>query len=230
MTLPWFDLMEGDCYALFAEIDDASIDAIVTDPPYGMDFQSNWSKSGPRHAAIVGDASVDGAWVSEAYRVLRDGGALISFCDWRTSCDWRRHIENAGFQVKSQVIWDRMHHGMGDLKGAFAPQHDVIWYATKGRRVFVNGRPKSVIRVQRPSPGDDNGHPTCKPVDLMAQLIKAIDDGKTSTIMDPFIGSGSTGVAAMQLGLNFIGSEIVSDYLDTAEERIANAKQEAQRG
>lgn len=225
----WADLMLGDCLSCMAELESGSVDAIVTDPPYGMGFQSNRSKKGPRHAKIASDENVDARWISEAFRILRDGGCLLSFCDWRTSCEWRYHIELAGFKLKSQVIWDRMHHGMGDLSGAFAPQHDVIWYATKGRRVFVNGRPKSVIAVKRPSPSDDNGHPTCKPVSLMEYLIKAVDDGHTRTILDPFLGSGSTGVAAINLGINVIGCEIDEKYMSIAEGRIRDAKQKIQR-
>lgn len=225
----WADLMLGDCLNCMHELEDGSVDAVVTDPPYGMGFQSNWSKKGPRHDKIASDDSIDARWVSGAFRVLREGGCLLSFCDWRTSCDWRRHIEEAGFSVKSQVIWNRMHHGMGDLTGAFAPQHDVIWYATKGRRLFVNGRPKSIISSKRPSPSEDNGHPTCKPVGLMEDLIRAVDDGNTRTILDPFLGSGSTGVAAINLGMNLIGCEIDEKYMDIAEERIRGAKQKIQR-
>lgn len=229
MTDVWADLMLGDCLECMAEIESGSVDLVLTDPPYGMGFQSNRSKKGPRHAKIASDDAVDARWLNEAFRVLRDGGGLVSFCDWRTSCEWRAHIESEGFVLKSQVIWDRMHHGMGDLSGAFAPQHDVIWYATKGRRTFVSGRPKSIIAAKRPSPSEDNGHPTCKPVALMEELIRAVDDGQTKVVLDPFLGSGSTGVAAMRLGVNLIGCEIDEGYMSIAEERIRNAKQEAQR-
>ena len=139
------NLMQGDCLELMKTIPDGSIDMVLTDPPYGMNFQSNRSKSGPRYDKIKQDDKVDPRWIAESFRVLKVGGGFASFCDWRTSCVWREQIEDAGFTLKSQVIWNRLHHGMGDLKGAFAPMHDVIWYASKGRRVFSNGRPKSVI-------------------------------------------------------------------------------------
>jgi len=142
-------LIHGDCLGAMKDIPDGSVDCVVTDPPYGMGFQSNRAKSGPRHKKIAGDDAIDARFLSEIERVLKVGGGLLTFCDWKTSCDWRRSIEEVGLIIKSQVIWDRLHHGMGDLKGAFAPQHDVIWYATKGRRVFVHGRPKSVIAHRR---------------------------------------------------------------------------------
>ena len=218
----------GDCLDVMQGIPDGSVDMVMTDPPYGMNFQSNWSKNGPRHKKIEGDSAADFRWLQDAFRLLKpDGGSLISFCDWNTSHRWREEIERAGFVIKSQVIWDRLHHGMGDLKGAFAPQHDIVWYATKGRRIFVNGRPKSVMRHKRPSPADDHGHPTCKPVALMEELIRATDDGSGSVVLDPFLGSGTTGVAAANTGRRFIGIERDPDYFTVAQARIQKAQADA---
>ena len=218
----------GDCLDVMQGIPDGSVDMVMTDPPYGMNFQSNWSKNGPRHKKIEGDSAADFRWLQDAFRLLKpDGGGLISFCDWNTSHRWREEIERAGFVIKSQVIWDRLHHGMGDLKGAFAPQHDIVWYATKGRRIFVNGRPKSVMRHKRPSPADDHGHPTCKPVALMEELIRATDDGSGSVVLDPFLGSGTTGVAAANTGRRFIGIERDPDYFTVAQARIQKAQADA---
>ena len=218
----------GDCLDVMQGIPDGSVDMVMTDPPYGMNFQSNRSKNGPRHKKIEGDSAADFRWLQDAFRLLKpDGGGLISFCDWNTSHRWREEIERAGFVIKSQVIWDRLHHGMGDLKGAFAPQHDIVWYATKGRRIFVNGRPKSVMRHKRPSPADDHGHPTCKPVALMEELIRATDDGSGSVVLDPFLGSGTTGVAAANTGRRFIGIERDPDYFTVAQARIQKAQADA---
>lgn len=217
-------LMQGDCLKLMATIPDKSVDMVLTDPPYGMGFQSNRSKGGPRYDKIKQDDKVDSRWIAEAFRVLKVGGGIVSFCDWRTSGVWREQIEAAGFNLKSQVIWNRLHHGMGDLKGAFAPMHDIIWYASKGRRVFANGRPKSVIECKRPSPSDDYGHPTCKPVALMAKLIESTSDGSNGIILDPFMGSGSTGVAVKNLNRNFIGIEVDETYFNIAKERINAVK------
>jgi len=215
------NLMLGDCLERMSEIPDGSVDMVLTDPPYGMGFQSNRSKQGPRHKKIVGDDNLNADFIYDCYHKLSEGGGLIAFCNWETSCQWLWHIKNAGFKVKSQVIWDRMHHGMGDLKGAFAPRHDVIWYATKGRRVFKNGRPKSVKSHQRPSPTQDFSHPTCKPLGLIEELL--VDTDSTSgnnSILDPFMGSGTTGVAAKKLGRDFIGIELDPEYFEIARKRI----------
>jgi len=101
--------------------------------------------------------------------------------------------------------------------------HDVVWYAVKGRRIFKNGRPKSVYEAKRPSPSEDHGHPTCKPVGLIESLIRDTDDGSNGAILDCFMGSGTTGVAAMNLGRKFIGIELDDKYFAIAEERIKQA-------
>jgi site-specific DNA-methyltransferase (adenine-specific) len=114
---------------------------------------------------------------------------------------------------------------MGDLKSAFAPQHDVIWFATKGKFKFPGNRPKSVISIQRIA-GEKLVHPNEKPVALMEQLISAITP-QGGTILDPFMGSGSTGVAATKLGFKFIGCEMNSEYVEIAKKRIEAASNQA---
>lgn len=213
-------LILGDCLEKMATLDAGSVDLVLTDPPYGMNFQSNRSIHGPRHRKIEGDESIDPRWLTEAFRLIRIGGGLLFFCDWRTSGDWRNHAEDAGFTIKSQVVWNRLHHGMGDLTGAFAPMHDIIWYATKGRRTFVNGRPKSVYEHKRPSPNQDFGHPTCKPVSLIVDLLRAVDDGSDGAVLDPFLGSGTTGVACANTGRKFIGIERDPAYFAVACKRL----------
>ena len=173
---------------------------------------------------LHGDSFVDSSWIKPCYDVLSSNGALVTFCDWKTSNQWKDAIELAGFTVVSQVIWNRVHHGMGDLTGAFAPMHDIVWYATKGRRVFKNGRPKSVITDKRPSSNENYDHPTCKPVSLMKGLIHSICVGSDLPIFDPFMGSGSTAVASVELGRKFIGVEIDPHYYNTAKCRVVEAE------
>ena len=213
-------LLFGDCLERMKELEKGSIDCFVTDPPYGMSFVSNRAKDGPRHQKISNDETPFTDWIKPAYDLLKDGGGVISFCDWNTSHIWREAFEDAGFTIKNQLIWDRLHHGTGDLKGSFAPQHDVIWYATKGRRIFANGRGTTVFAHKRPSPSEDHGHPTCKPVKLMKELIYGIDDGSDGIIVDPFLGSGSTGKAAQELGRKFIGIEMDENYFNISKNRL----------
>lgn len=124
----------------------------------------------------------------------------------------------AGLRVKSQVIWDREAHGMGDLNGSFAPQHDVIWFASKDGFAFAGMRPKSVIRSMRLG-GEELVHPNEKPVDLMEQLIEPLTSAG-DLVCDPFLGSGSAGRAAVRLGRRFVGMDTDPNHFATARDRI----------
>jgi site-specific DNA-methyltransferase (adenine-specific) len=212
----------GDCLAILPSLPSGSVDAIVTDPPYGMNYQSAWrTDSSARKPKIVNDERPFIWWLYEAYRIAKDGGALVCFCEWRHQEVFKAAIATAGFTIKSQVIWDREWHGMGDLKASFAPQHDVIWFAVKGAFSFPGKRPRSVVRCQRIA-ADELVHPTEKPVELMRQLVRAVAP-PGGIILDPFAGSGSTGLAAMLEGMSFVGVEKDETYAATASGRLSTA-------
>jgi site-specific DNA-methyltransferase (adenine-specific) len=108
------------------------------------------------------------------------------------------------------------------LNAQYAPCHDVAWFATKGKFSFPNGRPKSVYRIDR-LPANELLHPTQKPLALMQVIVNDLTR-PGDTIFDPFMGSGTTGVACVKTGRNFIGCEIDPGYFAIAEKRIAEAQ------
>ena len=218
------ELHLGDCLEVMKSIPDKSVDAVITDPPYGIDYQSARRTDTERKPKIENDKRPFIWWLHDAFRITKDGGALLCFCDWRYQDLWKLVIEVAGWNIKSHVIWDRDWHGLGNLNSQFAPQHDIIWFATKGKFAFQNGRPKDVIRSRR-LPAEDLVHPNEKPKELMGTLTKAVTISG-ATVFDPFLGSGTTGVACVQTGRNFIGIEICEDYFKIAQKRIADAQQQ----
>lgn len=130
-------------------------------------------------------------------------------------------MEIAGFSVKSVLVWDREIHGMGDLKGNFAPRYDTCIFATKGRYLLPGKRPVDVIRSQRLN-GADLVHPNEKPVDLLRQLVEATTV-PGALILDPFSGSGSTLAAAASTGRQYIGVELDAEYHAIAQRRALDA-------
>lgn len=218
MEKPW-KLVFGDCLTGMRDLETGSADSVVTDPPYGIDYQSARRTDKTKRLEKIANDGKPFVWfLPEAYRVLRDGGCLVCFCRWDVQEAFRQAIEWAGFEVKSQVIWDRGAHGMGDLKAAFAPQHDVIWFAVKGKFAFPGQRPPSVVPTMRLG-GEALLHPNQKPVELMSYLIRSVTP-PGGLVVEPFAGSGSTMVAAVRDGYRVVGYELDETHYKTALGRL----------
>ena len=191
---------------------DESVNAIITDPPYGINYVSQTG------ARINNDKAPFIWFLYDAFRVLKSGGTLLCFTRWDVEQTFIDAIELAGFRVKSEVIWDKVYHGMGDTKAAFAPAHENIVFAIKGKYSFPGGRPKDLVTFSKLGSAQMI-HPTEKPVGLIANLITAVTK-PDDLILDPFAGSGSTLVAAKKSGRRFIGVELDDEYYEKARRRI----------
>lgn len=208
-------LVKGDCLTVLRGLPGECIHAVIADPPYGISYQSKHSR---RFDVLVNDARPFYWWLFDAHRILRDGGILLCFCRGDVQAAFRDAIIHAGLHVRSQVIWDRVQHGAGDCASTFAPQHDVIWFASKGRFKFPNGRPRSVLRYPKVY-SRNLVHPTQKPVSLLRQLVEKTTR-PDQLVLDPTAGSGSLGVACLQAGRRFIGIELDARYAQTARRRL----------
>ena len=211
-------LMQGDCLERMKEIPDCSVDMILTDPPYGMEFQSNYRKE--RHDKIKNDSSLEWLddFISESYRIAAPNTAHYFFCSFHNIDKFKQAIEKR-FKVKNCLIWEKNNTSMGDLKGDFAPKVEFVIFAHKGRRLINGKRDPNIFKFKRTR---NELHPTEKPVDMMEYLIeKFSDDGHI--ICDPFMGSGTTGVAAKNLSRKFIGIEMDENYFNIAKKRIEAA-------
>ena len=216
-----WEILQGDCLEVINKIEPESIDACITDPPYGIDYQSAWRIDKSQWKPKIKNDKLPFIWfLYGAFKAVKEGGSLICFCRWDVQDAFKSAIEWSGFSVESQVIWDRGVHGMGDLKGSFAPRHDVIWFAVKGKFQFSGDRPMSVIKSKRVDP-DKMLHPNEKPVGLMSYLVDAVTP-RGGLVLDPFAGSGTTLLASEQMGRDSIGIEISEEYCETIKRRMAN--------
>lgn len=196
-----------------------SVDAIITDPPYGINYVSQTG------ARIQNDKSPFIWFLYDAFRVLRSGesgrGSLVCFTRWDVQQAFIDAMKLAGFQVKSEVIWDKVVGGQGDTKAQFSPSHENIIFAVKGRFSFPGRRPRDLITFQKIN-SSHMVHPTEKPVSLLANLITSVTK-PGDLILDPFAGSGSTLVAAKKTGRRFVGVELDDGYCQIARRRIEEA-------
>ena len=210
------DLIKGDCFILNNEIPDESIDLIVTDPPYGMSFQSGARKQKERK--IANDDNIDWIpeWINQQYRVLKNNSHAYIFCSWHKADHFKIEIEKAGFLIKNILIWEKPGVGMGDLTGGYGGGYEMIIFAHKGRRELTGKRTSDVIKV--PRTGTSN-HPTEKPVNLMQFLIEK-SSNKGDLVLDNFFGSGATAIACHNTGRRFLGHEIDEERFNSADKRV----------
>ena len=195
------ELWLGDCREVTAQI--GEFDVVATDPPYGMAFRSN--HRAVRHSAIDNDKTPELLqWACE----LSPRHSSYIFCRWDNLQDVPK--------PRSLVTWVKNNWSMGDLNHEHARQTEVALFFPGPAHRFPSGRPQDVIFA--PRTGNDN-HPTEKPV----QLMRAVLEWTEGLVFDPFMGSGTTGVAAVELGRPFVGVELDPAHFDTACRRINDA-------
>lgn len=211
-------IVHGDCLTFLRKVPDDYIDAVVTDPPYGISFSSSYNTREEKLPVIANDERPFVWWLYDAARVMKEGAPLVCFCRWDVQEAFRLAIGWAGLNVISQLVWNRGIHGMGDLTGAPGPQHDVMWLASKGKYKLPGGRPTTIYTHKRVD-GDKQVHPTEKPVPLMEHLIKDYTR-PGDLILEPFGGSGSTGVAAWNTGRKCIMTELSDTFVAVQRKRL----------
>jgi site-specific DNA-methyltransferase (adenine-specific) len=220
-------LVCGDAIQVLEGLDDGTIDIVITDPPYGIDYKSNRSKFSD-HITKTGVAN-DGpeealALLDETCRILvnktKADAHLYFFAGWQTEPEFRQIIKQY-FDIKAVLYWDKGNHGSGDLE-SWGIQTESIIYATKGNR-GVNKRRGNVISVSRMSPVNMIT-PTQKPVEVIRQLLD-VSAHKADTVCDPFMGSGATIKAVKDFGgLHYIGIELDKLVFEKAKAFIGDGE------
>ena len=219
-----YKLYQGDCLEIMGGIKDKSVDLIVTDPPYLMDYQSNRRKKEDRFDKIKNDKGnymLIQDYLEECHRIMKDNTAIYCFCSWHNIDFFKNEFEKH-FKLKNILVWNKNNHGTGDLKGSYAPKHEFILFGHKGRTLLREKRIADVIDCPKIS-SNKLTHPTEKPQDLLEIFIKQSSD-VGSIIFDGFMGTGSCGIAAKKLNRNFIGIELDEKYFNIAKDRIENIK------
>ncbi len=223
MTLPtpYYDhggitIYHGDCREILPLL--PKVDLVLTDPPYGVGYKTAWRSCSDALCVPVANDS-DLSVVAEAWPMAIC--ALRENRHWYAFASPRRIAEaSAIFGEKQVLAWDKGDRGtVGDLTCGFGEAWEAVFYGMKGRRPLNGKRPRTVIRCDW-SGTMDPVHPTVKPVSLLAQMV-AWSTSSGETILDPFMGSGTTLRAAKDLGREAIGIEIEEKYCEIAAKRLA---------
>lgn len=237
-------LYHGDCLEVLRHLPDGSVDAVVTDPPYssGGAFRAdrvnfttdekytNQQFQGAR-PNFSGDNMDQRAWSSWCYewlsacrRVSSPGAHLCCFTDWRQLPTLVDVIQWAGWVWRGVLVWDKTEAAKAPHIGYFGYQAEFVAWATNGK---VGRRPNLANGGEGRMPGvfrqavsaSDKFHQTGKPTPVMEWLVRSCPPG--GTVLDPFAGSGTTGVACKRKGRNCILVEREQAYCDIAVRRLS---------
>ena len=215
-------LYNGDCLEVMKEIPTGSVDAIITDPPYNIAQDNNFK--------TMGRAGIDfGEWdkgfdlfsyIDEVFRLLKKGGSFVVFNDWKNLGDISKYAESLGFITKDMIRLEKSNPMPRNRDRRYITDYEcAVWFVKPKAKWVFNRQSDTYERPKFVSSIEKGLHPTQKPVALMEWLIK-IHSNKGDTILDPFMGSGTTGLACKNLGRKFIGIEQDEKYFKIAQERI----------
>ena len=206
-----------DCLEGMKQMEDKSVDLIVTDPPYNINLKPQRGLT----ASILNDNMGKVEFKNflrkvfeQIKRVLKDNSFLIIFISWSTIPLFREVLDSM-FTLKSMPIWVKNNFGIGYYT---RPQYEPCF-------LYMKGEPKSLKKpvsdVWKFNKVLAPIHSCEKPIKLMNFIVKTFSINKDDLILDPFMGSGTTAVACKQLGRNFIGFEISQKYVDIANKRLS---------
>lgn len=219
-----YQLFQGDAVEWLRSLPSDSVDLVVTDPPY---------ESLEKHRAIGTttrlkvSAASSNAWFrifpntrfpelfAEVHRVLRRHSHFYLVCDSETAFIAKPEAEKAGFRFWKPLVWDKVSIGMGYH---YRARYEFVLFFEKGKRRLKDLGVPDIITAPRVR----SGYPAEKPVALSEVLIRQSTE-ENAIVIDPFMGSASTGVAALNLGRRFAGNDIATESLELARRRLAEA-------
>lgn len=215
-------LSQSDAVAFLRAVPDASVDLVVTDPPYeslekhravGTTTRLTHSKASSNDWFTVFPNARFEELFRETYRVLKRNTHFYLFCDQETAFVAKPIAERAGFRFWKPLIWHKLALGMGYH---YRSTYEMILFFEKGKRKLADLGVSDVIAEKR----IHKGYPTEKPVRVNEVLISQ-SSVAGEIVVDPFMGTGSAGLAAVRLGRSFWGNDISDKAIAIATERLA---------
>jgi len=226
----------GDCLEVMRDMPDASVDLVITSPPYNL-------RNTTGHALLSGSNKWNGlqhgyshyddcmpheeyvrwqrACLHEMLRLLKDDGAIFYNHKWRVQGGLMQDRQDivGGFPIRQTIIWQRA-GGMNFNDRFFLPTYEVIYLIAKPNFKLIP-KANGVGDVWRFNQDLNNPHPAPFPVALPERIIGSTN---AEIVLDPFMGSGTTAVAAKKLKRQYIGIELSPDYCKMAEARVQNTQ------
>ncbi len=226
-----YKLYHGDCLEVMNELLNLGVtfDSVITDPPYNISRENNFKTMG-RAGIDFGEWDKDfdlTSWIKSCEPLLKKGGNIVIFNDWKNMSYIVNALEINGFEIKDLIRWKKTNPMPRNRDRRFITDYEVaVWAVKKGGKWTFNRlsdtyeRPEIVCGITSKREKVNGGHPTQKPIEVMEWIIHRLSN-EGDLILDPFMGIGSTGVACMNTNRKFIGIELDEKYFDISKERIA---------
>lgn len=213
----------GDCLEVLKTIDAKSIDAVVTDPPFftpATHYQSRvkWQRKWADMMVLV---HWWGLICDALLKVTKENGHVLAFCNADSYPAFYPSMYDRWEKIVN-LVWDKDRPGLGRI---WRHSHELIIAARNSGSYEVNdGKLRSDVIRNKATLSRKREHPVEKPPEMISEIISAVCPS-SGYVLDPFMGSGTTGIACIQTGRNFIGIEIDKNYFDIAQKRIQEAQQ-----
>lgn len=216
----------GDCFDVMATLPAGGVDMVLCDPPYtmtkrGKSCRPNWMPNGMGDNVFSGKIPLANEWISEIYRMLKDGTHFYTFCNTNDISAYLNAASAVGFSLHNiiSMIKDTLMPNRWYLK-----QVEFVLFFRKGRAKPINDMTsRDWCRVKMPTAAFGKSHITEKPLTFMELLLKNSSE-PGQIVFDPFAGSGTTAIAAIQSGRRWICIERDPDYFAAAVARVYDAE------
>ena len=218
----------NDCIIGMQELENESVNALITDPPYNIAKDNNFKSMG-RAGIDFGEWDKNFnlvSWLPIAIDKVKKGGNIVIFTDWKSTTPIVEELEKLNCEVKDMIRIEKSNPMPRNRDRRFIVDYEIaIWSVKKGAKWTFNRisetyeRPLIKTKVTPKSEKIDEGHPTQKNVETMEWLIERLTNER-DVVLDPFMGSGTTGVACQNLNRRFIGYELDENYYSMANKRM----------
>ena len=220
-------ILHGDCLIQLKKLETNSVDSVITDPPYNISRKTNFNTlkghSGTSMDYGEWDKNADIlSWIDELPRVLKQGGNIVIFNDWKNLGKISDRLIKNGFVPKRCLVLSKSNPAPFNRDRLFVNDVEFAIWAINGKGWAFNRQDKLQKCVFPTTVQSKKFHPTMKDIKVITKLVKILSNEK-DVVLDPFMGSGTTGIVCVKLNRNFIGIEREEEYIKIARARIENA-------
>lgn len=219
-------LVNDDALTAIRSLPDQSVDAVVTDPPYGINTKSDGTGKLNPWADLCNAALWYSSWIGQCRRVLKPTGSLWSCLNWRSLPTFQKAACDVAWPIESLAVWDKAWIGPGGPRG-LRPSYEMIALWCMDEFAIPDRGVPDVVRVKW-SGFKPHSHPAEKPEGLVEWVLDTAAVPSGGLVVDLFSGSGTTGAVCVRRGLRFWGCEMDAVHHRAASARIASASEQTQ--